>query len=133
VRRRLFPGGYAPFLEVLGERLDQCAATAVSIVDGTDFVTVGGFVPVPLAQDEIIYEAMDLLLLAEDIAQLVLRRPSARVLHSTSLQSGPISDARRAKPVARREHDSSGILTAASASISRMVDAVRPQTLRMRG
>jgi hypothetical protein len=126
VRRRLFPGGYAPFLEVLGDRLDRRRATSVAIVEGTDFVTVGGFAPIPLADGSEIYETLDLLLLPEDISALVAR--------------GIVPDAPPAsEPVAARVPASAASASAAAplgtalASFTRLLGLVRPQASRLRG
>lgn len=67
VPHRLFSRGYARFLAALGERLDRSEAAAISIVEGTDFLTVGGIKPVADAGDGVTYEPLDILLLAEDI------------------------------------------------------------------
>ena len=71
VPHRLFPGGYETFLTTLGKRLDRSKAAAIAIVEGTDFVTVGGIQPVSAASDGVTYEPLDILLLADDI-QLIL-------------------------------------------------------------
>lgn len=67
VPHRLFPDGYKGFLAALGRRLDRSEAAAISIVEGTDFVTVGGIRPVAEADGEIAFEPLDILLLASDI------------------------------------------------------------------
>ncbi len=133
VRRRLFPGGYAPFLEALGERLDQRAAVSISIVEGTDFVTVGGFSPVLIADDEIMYEALDILLLADDIIQLISQDRNTRAIGSSGLQTRPVPEAGLKGSGARHDHRTAGKLAAATATAFRMIDAIRPQTSRARG
>ena len=67
VPHRLFSRGYGPFLAALGERLDRGQAAAIAIVEGTDFLTVGGIKPVADAGDGMTYEPLDILLLAEEI------------------------------------------------------------------
>lgn len=67
VPHRLFPDGYKGFLSTLGRRLDRSDAAAISIVEGTDFVTVGGIQPVAEADGEIMFEPLDILLLPTDI------------------------------------------------------------------
>jgi hypothetical protein len=128
VRRRLFPGGYAPFLEALGARLDRRGALSISIVEGTDFLTVGGFAPVALEDGEIAYEALDLLLLPEDILALLgsgtdagrdAERPTAPARESVSSRPQPAAGQ---NPVG-----------AAAASVARMLGIARPQASRMRG
>lgn len=77
VPRKLFPQGYAPFLEALGARLDVSGAAAISIVEATDFVVVGGIQLVNDGPDGRAYEPLDLLLLPNDIRAL-LATPLAR-------------------------------------------------------
>ncbi len=76
VPHRLFSQGYKGFLTALGRRLDCSEAAAVAIVEGTDFVTVGGIRPVTDGEDEMAYEPLDILLLAEDIQAIMLETDS---------------------------------------------------------
>lgn len=71
VPRKLFPQGYAPFLEALGARLDVSRAAAISIVEATDFVVVGGIQLVNDGPEGRAYEPLDLLLLPNDIRALL--------------------------------------------------------------
>lgn len=71
VPHRLFPGGYTRFLTALGQRLDSSRAAAIALVEGTDFVTVGGIRPVAEGDDGVTYEPLDILLLADDIQAIV--------------------------------------------------------------
>ncbi|CAN5548323.1 hypothetical protein BH23CHL2_BH23CHL2_22380 [soil metagenome] len=71
VPHRLFPGGYTQFLTAFGQRLDSSRAAAIAIVEGTDFVTVGGIRPVAEGDDGVTYEPLDILLLADDIQAIV--------------------------------------------------------------
>lgn len=72
VPHRLFPNGYKGFLAALGQRLDRSQAAAIAIVEGTDFVTVGGIQPVAEESGGLAYEPLDILLLADDVRKLVV-------------------------------------------------------------
>ena len=78
IPHRLFRGGYTRFLQALGERLDDSAASAISIVEATDFVTIGGIRPVAEEDGGVMYEPLDILLLPDDI-QALIERPVANM------------------------------------------------------
>ena len=94
VPHRLFSEGYKGFLAALGCRLDRSEAAAIAIVEGTDFVTIGGIRPAVDAEDEMTYEPLDILLLAEDIQALMVKPeplpPSAMVPVTSSETSRPV-------------------------------------------
>jgi len=71
VPHRLFPDGYKGFLAALGRLLDRSQAAAIAIVEGTDFVTVGGIQPVEADGAGITFEPLDVLLLADDVRALI--------------------------------------------------------------
>lgn len=129
VRRRLFPGGYAPFLEALGARLDRRRAIAITIVEGTDFVTVGGFAPLPVADGSQIYETLDLLLLPEDIRELVERGVASEL----PAAGGPAVVERAPTGAPEPAVPDQNSLGAALASFTRRLGLVRPQASRLRG
>ena len=124
VPHRLFPGGYEVFLAALGERLDRSRAEAISIVEGTDFITVGGIQPVAAEGDSITYEPLDILLLADDI----------RLILSSALETAPPEPAADCPPAddpADPRHQSSPIAPAVDPG-SRMVPS-EYQAARVRG
>jgi hypothetical protein len=96
VPHRLFSQGYKGFLAALGRRLDYSEAAAVAIVEGTDFVTVGGIRPVADDEDEMTYEPLDILLLAEDIQTIMLEVDSR-----AASQNVPIAPSGPAQPEPR--------------------------------
>ncbi|MEZ4521718.1 MAG: hypothetical protein R3A46_08790 [Thermomicrobiales bacterium] len=90
VPHRLFPNGYRQFLAALGNRLDQGRAAAIAIVEGTDFVTVGGIQPVSESTEGVAYEPLDILLLPDDINE-ISRQPLSRSRAASRFQL-PIAD-----------------------------------------
>ncbi len=112
---RLFPDGYKGFLAALGQRLDRGGAQAIAIVEGTDFVTVGGIQPVAEADGDITFEPLDILLLATDI-QSVATLP-------VEVDEPVIPDAAaQPAPVAAGSHSMTGQL---AERVGRAVEAIQ--------
>lgn len=104
VPHRLFSRGYAPFLTALGERLDRSKAAAIAIVEGTDFLTIGGIKPVADESDEATYEPLDILLLAEDI-EVVTRQAGEKSLGSRLFRTPDTNE-----PAVTTERGNTGLL-----------------------
>jgi hypothetical protein len=113
VPHRLFPDGYKGFLAALGMQLDRSRAAAVAIVEGTDFVTVGGIHPVEEAEDGVTYEALDLLLLADDIQALLAQAEALRELEQQAA----------AQPLTAPEQPADSLLDSAVNRVTALVDS----------
>jgi hypothetical protein len=125
--RRLFPHGYAPFLEALGARLDACGAAGITLVEANDFVVVGGIQPVCNGAGGPAYEPIELLLLPGDI-QTLLAQPIA---------GPPARAAEVIRPdpaLAPAQERQNGATSGAGLGevVHRLTDALRAPVLRLR-
>jgi hypothetical protein len=127
VPRRLFPQGYAPFLEALGARLDVCQAAAISVVEANDFVVVGGIQLVQDGPDGRAYEPLELLLLPSDI-QALLASPPVRQPERAEASARTVRDDQSALEAPQTAARSSGI----GDVVHRLAGSLRSPVLRLR-
>ncbi len=133
-RHPLFSGGYEQFLDRLGERLDRWSATSISIVEATDFVAVSGFTPVVDEEHDAAYEAMDLLLLKEDIAYLMSQElPGVKSRPDDDNQGLADPEPGQLDIDATERSGITGRLAVATSPLIRLFSSVRPQITNSRG